>query len=400
MADEHEVEKLVIDLRSNGGGNNQLVEPLVAAISGHPKLDRRGVLYTLIGRRTFSAAGNLASALERRTKTRFAGEPSGFTPNHYGDAVHLALPRSKIIVRISSRVWRDGGPYDHRRWIAPSSRELSPPVTHADHFAGRDPVLEAVLADRPEPVAEGPLAPEVAAALTGRYRFDPFRVLTITRGAADRTADGEAAAPDDRVARNGVGGRLRLEIRGARIFASSDLYPRPEGVDGAAGTLRFATDLPGVTLELDPAGGTVSLDWQGTTVPLPRVDGQGDEGAEDAWRPPIDLVRDGSPEALAEGLAAFRAAATDGAVPDSWTEFELNRIGYRFLEAGRAGDAIEVFRLQTELYPQVANSFDSLGDAYRRAGDAERAAEAYRQSLERDPGFAHSRRMLGELTGD
>jgi len=390
MADEHEVEKLVIDLRSNGGGNNQLIEPLVAAISGHPTLDRRGVLYTLIGRRTFSAAGNLASALERRTKTRFAGERSGFSPNQYGDVVRLVLPRSKIIVRISTRLWGDGGPYDHRRWIAPSSRSLAPPVTHGDFAAGRDPVLEAVLADRPEPVAEGPLDPAAAAALPGRYRFSPFQELTI--------APGPGGVPEGG---SGTGaGRLRLTIRGARIFAATDLYPRPSDRGGSAGTIRFATDLPHLTLAFDPvpdpaadpADSAVSLEWNGRKIPLPRVEG-GDAG----WRPPIDLLRDGSPEALSEGISAFRTAAADEALPDSWTELEINRIGYQLLEAGRTDEAIEVFRLQTELFSQVANSFDSLGDAYRRVGDAEQAAEAYRQSLERDPGFAHSRRMLGEL---
>ena len=245
MADEHDVGKLVIDLRADGGGNNQLIEPLVAAISGHPELDRRGVLYTLIGRRTFSAAGNLASALERRTKTRFAGEPSGFSPNQVGDVVRLALPRSKIIVRISTRLWADGGPYDRRRWIAPSSPELAPPVTYADHAAGRDPVLEAVLADRPEPRVAGALDPAAAAALAGRYRFGPFQELSIEPG---------------------PGGRLRLEIRGVRIFAASDLYPAPTD---RGGPIRFATDLPRVTLALDPADGSVSLDWDGTMVPLP-----------------------------------------------------------------------------------------------------------------------------------
>jgi|GEM_PF-809967 len=371
-ADEHEIDRFVLDLRANGGGNNQLIEPLVAAISGNPRLDRRGVLYTLIGRRTFSAAGNLASALERRTKTLFAGEPSGFTPNQYGDAVRLPLPRSKIIVRISTRYWGDGGPYDHRPWIEPSAPDLAPRVTHADFFAGRDPVLEAVLAHRVDPVAEAPLDPVVAAALRGRYRFDLFRVLTIGDG-----SDGQ-----DRQE-----GGLHLEIRGARIFASSDLYPQPP--DGS-GLVRCATDLSGVTLTLDSTAGTVSLDWRGEAVPLPPE--------PDGERTPIDRVRDGDPQALHQGIAAFRSLAAAGHVPDSWTEMELNRIGYQLLEAGRTDDAIEIFRLQTELYPEVANSFDSLGDAYRKAGDTEQAAEAYRSSLERDPGFDHSRRMLDELT--
>ena len=174
-ADEHEIDQFVIDLRSNGGGNNQLIEPLVAAISGNPRLDRRGVLYTLIGRRTFSAAGNLATALERRTKTLFAGEPSGFTPNQYGDAVRLPLPRSKIIVRISTRYWGDGGPYDHRPWIAPSSPDLTP----AGHPRGPRRRPRPGAGGGPGPPggagAEGPLDPAVAAALPGRYRFDPFQ---------------------------------------------------------------------------------------------------------------------------------------------------------------------------------------------------------------------------------
>lgn len=356
---EHEVEKLVIDLRANGGGNNQLVEPLVELLSGHPELDRRGVLYTLIGRRTYSAAGNLASALEHRTETLFAGEPTGSAPNHYGDAVDLLLPRSKIVVQISTRYWEDGGPYDRRRWIAPSAPELAVRSTHADHAAGRDPVLEAVLAHRPEPVVAAPLEAAVASELVGRYRFDPFRVLAVEE------------APD---------GGLRMEIRGAVPFASSDLHPVP-----SSGT-RLATALPGVFLQPAAATDGLGLDWRGVVETLPRV--------REDFRLPIELLRGGR---LEEGIAAYRSLAADGHLPDSRTEMELNRIGYDLLGEGEADAAVEVFRLQTELYPEVANSFDSLGDGYRRTGEPERAAQAYRRALEIDPGFRHSRRMLEEL---
>lgn len=361
-ADEHEVERCVLDLRANGGGNNQLVEPLVAALSGHAELDRRGVLYALVGRRTYSAAGNLASALELRTKTLFAGEPTGSSPNHYGDAVDVLLPRSKIVVGISTRYWEDGGPHDRRPWIAPSAPELAVPFTHADHAAGRDPVLAAVLAYRPEPTAEGTLDPATAARLVGRYRFDPFRLLILEEG---------------------PGGGVRMEVRGVGAFASSELRPVPSEPE------RFATDLPGVFLAIDPGDDGLTLDWRGVVESLPRVD--------DGFRLPIELLREGRLEQLEQGIAAYRSLAAAGRVPDSRTEFALNRIGYGLLDEGRVNEAVEVFRLQTELYPEVANSFDSLGDAYRRGGDLERAAEAYRRSLELDPGFLHSRRMLEEI---
>lgn len=364
FVEEHEIERFVLDLRSNGGGNNQLVEPLVEMLSGHPKIDRRGVLYTLIGRRTYSAAGNLAAALERRTKTLFAGEPTGSAPNHFGDAISRLLPRSKVIYRLSTRYWEDGGPWDRRRWIAPSALELAVPLTSEDHFEGRDPVLAAVLAHEAAPIPPVPLDPVVAASLAGSYRLGPFRVLEIGQD----------------------GGRLRMEARGVDTFLASELYfPAAEGGRGD-GAVVLATDLPDVFVRTDPAGGHPTLDWRGVTVPLVPV--------PEGYRLPIDRVREGP---LDEGIAAFRELAAAGRVPDSRTELELNRIGYRLLEEGRTEEAIEVFRLQTELYPEVANSFDSLGDAYRQAGDGERAAAAYRASLEIDPGFRHSRKMLEEL---
>lgn len=378
VADEHPVERFVIDLRANGGGNNQLAGPLVDFLSGHPEIDRRGVLYTLIGSRTYSAAGNLAAALERRTKTLFAGEPTGSTPNHWGDAIDLPLPRSKIFFRVSTRFWQDGGPWDRRPAIAPSPG-LAVATTHDDHFAGRDSVLEAVLAHRPEPVAELALEPaaarELADRLSGSYRFGDYRRMVV------------AAGEDD---------RLRMSVDGVGRWAESDLYPVAR--DGE--TVRFATDLEGVFLELG-GGGEATIDWHGARHPLPRV--------ADDYRTPIERLRGAEPESpptdaeIADGVAAFRAIAGSGAaveVPDSWTELELNRIGYALLAADRPAAAVELFRLQAELFPEAANSFDSLGDGYRAAGDRERAERAYRRALALDPDFGHARRMLAEMAAE
>lgn len=357
FARDNPVDRFVVDLRANGGGNNQLAAPLVEAISGHPVLDRRGVVYTLLGRRTYSAAGNVACALERRTKTLFVGEPGGFAPNHAGDAVAFALPRSKVLVDVSTRAWHDGGSFDRRPWIAP---DLPVPLHHDDHVGGRDPALAAALAHRPEPLPTVPLDPEVLAALPGRYRFGPFHVLEVS-------VDGEGP---------------KVEVTGVERFLTSELHPL--SVDGTH--VRFATDLGGVFLGLDTADGALAVDWHGEEHPLPPL-------AADVLLP-VELLRD---DRLEEGIAAYRRLAAEGHVPDSRTEFFLNRLGYRLLAEERPDDALAVFRLQAELYPTVPNVFDSLGDGYRRAGRPEEAAQAYRQALALDPSFEHPRQMLNEL---
>jgi tetratricopeptide (TPR) repeat protein len=147
----HDVDRLILDLRWNGGGNNYLSRSLVLALAGLPAINRAGSLYTLVGRYTFSAAMNLTSQLELWTNTIFAGEPTGASPSHYGDARRYTLPRSGLTVRLSSVYWRDWSVDERRTAVVP---ELAVAMTSRDYFEGRDPVLEAALTHRvPEDIA-------------------------------------------------------------------------------------------------------------------------------------------------------------------------------------------------------------------------------------------------------
>jgi len=139
------VERIVLDLRLNGGGNNYLNRGLVLALVGAGELNRFGRLFTIIGRNTFSAAMSLVSALEHWTETIFVGEPTGNTPSQYGDARRYVLPHSGLTVRLSSVYWRDANVDERRPWVAP---DLATGVTWTDHAAGRDLALEAALAYR------------------------------------------------------------------------------------------------------------------------------------------------------------------------------------------------------------------------------------------------------------
>ncbi|MFL5735231.1 MAG: hypothetical protein ACJ78Q_18900 [Chloroflexia bacterium] len=146
FVDANDVERFVIDLRSNGGGDNRLNWPLIYGLIRSDKVNEKGRLFTIIGRETFSAAMNCANALEKHTNTLFVGEPTGTSPNHYGDAERIVLPHSGLSVFASTLYWQDSLPYDDRRWIEP---QIPAMLTREDYLANRDPAMEAILRYKP-----------------------------------------------------------------------------------------------------------------------------------------------------------------------------------------------------------------------------------------------------------
>jgi hypothetical protein len=147
-ADRTGIDKLILDLRMNGGGNNFLTPSVVERVVQRPRINRRGHLFVIIGRSTQSAAENLVDRLERDTAAVFVGEPTGERPNMYGDPQPFTLPESKIIVNISSLYWQDMGPRDTRDTTGP---EIAAELTETDFEKGVDPAMEAIA--RPLPPA-------------------------------------------------------------------------------------------------------------------------------------------------------------------------------------------------------------------------------------------------------
>jgi tetratricopeptide (TPR) repeat protein len=74
----------------------------------------------------------------------------------------------------------------------------------------------------------------------------------------------------------------------------------------------------------------------------------------------------------------------------------LNEFGYEILEEAPP-DAIAIFQLNAEQFPESANAWDSLAEGYMRAGDRERAIEYYEKSLELDPENENAKEKLEEL---
>jgi hypothetical protein len=139
MSRNRRIRRIVIDIRLNGGGNNTTYWGLISALR-HPRINRPIKLRVLIGRRTFSAAGNFAADVDKRTRARLFGEPTGGAPSQWGDSAPIELPSLGLVA--STAVEFVGEETDTRVTTLPN---VSVATSAADFFAGRDPVLAAAL---------------------------------------------------------------------------------------------------------------------------------------------------------------------------------------------------------------------------------------------------------------
>ena len=134
-------DKLVIDLRQNGGGDYTVGERhLIHPIRSLPSINQKGHLFVLIGANTFSAAMNNAAQFRSQTAAILVGQEIGEKPNSYQEPRNMTLPNSHLQVRYSTRFYRFS---ENGENAVRPDQEVIP--TWAEYKAGEDPVLEWVL---------------------------------------------------------------------------------------------------------------------------------------------------------------------------------------------------------------------------------------------------------------
>lgn len=69
----------------------------------------------------------------------------------------------------------------------------------------------------------------------------------------------------------------------------------------------------------------------------------------------------------------------------NFDEEELDSLGYRLIHAKQFADAIRIFQLNVEAYPQSSNVYDSLAEAYMDFGEKAQAIAFYQKSLQLNP---------------
>lgn len=146
-----DVEKLVVDLRDNGGGSEYLLFPFIQAVSDSA-FNQEGKLFIIVGRQTFSSAVRNAVALEKKTEAIFIGEPTGGKPSHFGSTENFQLPNSGITVRYSTM---------HLTHVILDDRVLADPSAFADDPAALEELEQSILNDPDALIEDTPfLAPD------------------------------------------------------------------------------------------------------------------------------------------------------------------------------------------------------------------------------------------------
>jgi ankyrin repeat protein/glyoxylase-like metal-dependent hydrolase (beta-lactamase superfamily II) len=80
-----------------------------------------------------------------------------------------------------------------------------------------------------------------------------------------------------------------------------------------------------------------------------------------------------------------------------FNERQFNSVGYGLLTMGRTDDAIIVFKMNVELFPEAWNVYDSLAEAYAAKGETGLAVKNYERSLELNPDNQNAKDRLKNL---
>jgi tetratricopeptide (TPR) repeat protein len=80
------------------------------------------------------------------------------------------------------------------------------------------------------------------------------------------------------------------------------------------------------------------------------------------------------------------------------SEISINELGYSYMNTLKNNsNALKVFKLNTELYPDAFSTHDSYGECLLLMGDTENAIKAYKKSLELNPRSVSAIKVLSEL---
>ena len=140
FADSHKVDRAIVDLRLNSGGNSMVIHSLKSGLGS-----RHYPVFVLIGDGTFSSAQDNAIDMRRQINATLVGDPTGEKPNGYGEVRQLHLPNSGLNIQYSTQFYRIIKNSDADALYP----DITVHTTIGDVLAGRDPVLEAALQAAP-----------------------------------------------------------------------------------------------------------------------------------------------------------------------------------------------------------------------------------------------------------
>jgi uncharacterized protein (TIGR03437 family) len=278
--DANPVERLVIDVRNNTGGNSEVINPFIASKTARAARMAGVQIVVILGRATFSS-GILSAIKLREGQVYFAGEASGGSPNSYGDVQTLVLPNSQLRVSYSTKLFNIPG-YPN----GPLMPDVAVESYSADFFARHDPFLAAVLAQSGPAAAPRDTAVFNAAAPRLDSAVAPGSLATVYTDMGNVTASDAAALPLPRelggvqVLVNGTAaalqavraGQVNFQVPAATRMGAAAVSIRRGASEMASFRAWIAPAAPGLYAAAAPSGGVIAIYGNGQGATNPPVD--------------------------------------------------------------------------------------------------------------------------------
>ena len=146
------INKLIIDLRYNDGGNGLMILPFLNQIIRRDYIDKEGSLYVISGKKTYSAASMFMYELAVHTNAFFVGEPDACGTDLFSDSNPVGnLPHSGFPLWISSLQFTRRFPVNNSEYIMP---DFPAPFSSHEYFTGIDPAMDLIFNGDLRSVAE------------------------------------------------------------------------------------------------------------------------------------------------------------------------------------------------------------------------------------------------------
>jgi dienelactone hydrolase/predicted negative regulator of RcsB-dependent stress response len=173
-------------------------------------------------------------------------------------------------------------------------------------------------------------------------------------------------------------------------------YTRTDGIVGYAWIARYTLEFLDAYLKHD-AQGMAFLKKTPAEVGVPPHMMTVDFRAAKGIPASLDALR------AEVGRQGFdHAPAIYAAMLKDQPDFKLDedvviRWGYDLMEKNHLPEAIEVLKLDVQVFPGSSNGYDSLGEAYMKSGQKQLAIDSYKKSLEVNPANDNAKEKLKEL---
>ena len=129
----------------------------------------------------------------------------------------------------------------------------------------------------------------------------------------------------------------------------------------------------------------------------PVLNSQQLAGYGDVDSPGMEIIRIFVKQGVDAAIEKYHQLRQNLSAKEIMPEYTLNNIGYEFMRKKQYQEAIKIFKLNVEAYPESYNVYDSLGEAYMENGDKELAIQNYEKSLELNPDNENGKRRLEKL---